>query len=71
VSGVGVETAGEKYKRASALARMQTRAQAARRVDDTFLATVRIERWCAHGDRPANAPEKIHSAYRCGALCKT
>lgn len=50
---------------------MQTRAHAAQVIDDTFLATVRIERWCALGDRPGNAPEKLHSAYSCGALCKT
>ena len=30
---------------------------------DTFLYTVRIARYCARFDKPANAHEKPHSAY--------
>ena len=50
---------------------MQKCAHAAQVIDDKFLATVRIERFCARRENTANAQEKPHSAYTCGALCKT
>ena len=59
------ETTNNIYVRAS------TRADMAPLTGDAFLCTVRMARYCARKDRPANAPQKKHSPYPLSTLFKT